>query len=406
MVSDGRPGRRARAALAGRPGRPGRHAARLRLIDALGAEACLRARPGAVAPRRSETVVATARPDGVRARARGRLADARAGAPGDRHASAGRAGRARTRGGACWRAGPRRCVPDGRELPRRAGRPRRAAVTLAGRAARRAGARAPPPRRGAVWRCCGLGDPDADADAGLKSAAAAGDAPRRGAAGASPRPRWPRSRLPDGLAARPALPRDARSPAHLVERLSRLDYPRDLLDVCLIVEEDDTHHARALARDAAAALDARRSSCPRGTVQTKPRALNYALDFCRGCDRRRLRRRGRARRPTSSRRVVAPLRRAARRGRLPAGRARLLQRARQLARRAASRIEYADWFRIVLPGLARLGLVVPLGGTTLFFRRAALEALGGWDAHNVTEDADLGLRLARARLPDRADRHA
>ena len=46
-------------------------------------------------------------------------------------------------------------------------------------------------------------------------------------------------------------------------------------------------------------------------------------------------------------------------------------------------------------GLARLGFVVPLGGTTLFFRRAALEELGGWDAHNVTEDADLGLRLAR-----------
>jgi glycosyltransferase XagB len=58
-------------------------------------------------------------------------------------------------------------------------------------------------------------------------------------------------------------------------------------------------------------------------------------------------------------------------------------------------IEYAAWFRVVLPGLARLGLVVPLGGTTLFFRRALLEELGAWDAHNVTEDADLGLRLAR-----------
>ncbi len=30
-----------------------------------------------------------------------------------------------------------------------------------------------------------------------------------------------------------------------------------------------------------------------------------------------------------------------------------------------------------------------------FFRRDALEELGGWDAHNVTEDADLGFRLAR-----------
>ena len=58
-------------------------------------------------------------------------------------------------------------------------------------------------------------------------------------------------------------------------------------------------------------------------------------------------------------------------------------------------VEYATWFRLILPGLARLGLVVPLGGTTLFFRRDALERLGAWDAHNVTEDADLGLRLAR-----------
>ena len=58
-------------------------------------------------------------------------------------------------------------------------------------------------------------------------------------------------------------------------------------------------------------------------------------------------------------------------------------------------IEYATWWRLILPGIARLGLVIPLGGTTLFFRRDILEKLGGWDAHNVTEDADLGVRLAR-----------
>jgi hypothetical protein len=49
-------------------------------------------------------------------------------------------------------------------------------------------------------------------------------------------------------------------------------------------------------------------------------------------------------------------------------------------------------------GMARLGLAIPLGGTTLFFRRNALETLGGWDAHNVTEDADLGFRMARHGL--------
>jgi len=58
-------------------------------------------------------------------------------------------------------------------------------------------------------------------------------------------------------------------------------------------------------------------------------------------------------------------------------------------------VEYAAWFRVLLPGVERLGLVVPLGGTTVFLRRAALEKVGAWDAHNVTEDADLGLRLAR-----------
>ena len=59
-------------------------------------------------------------------------------------------------------------------------------------------------------------------------------------------------------------------------------------------------------------------------------------------------------------------------------------------------VEYASWFRVILPGLERMGLVVPLGGATLFFRRDVLEKLGGWDAHKVTEDADLGARLARA----------
>jgi cellulose synthase/poly-beta-1,6-N-acetylglucosamine synthase-like glycosyltransferase len=49
----------------------------------------------------------------------------------------------------------------------------------------------------------------------------------------------------------------------------------------------------------------------------------------------------------------------------------------------------------MIPGLARLDLPVMLGGTTNHFRVSALLDVGGWDAWNVTEDADLGLRLAR-----------
>ena len=43
----------------------------------------------------------------------------------------------------------------------------------------------------------------------------------------------------------------------------------------------------------------------------------------------------------------------------------------------------------------KIDFAIPLGGTTMFTRRSALIKVGGWDAHNVTEDADLGIRLAR-----------
>ncbi|MBN9309305.1 glycosyltransferase family 2 protein [Devosia sp.] len=60
--------------------------------------------------------------------------------------------------------------------------------------------------------------------------------------------------------------------------------------------------------------------------------------------------------------------------------------------------EYAGQFGLMLPLIARLGLPMPLGGTSNHFRVAALRGLGGWDSFNVTEDADLGVRLARYGL--------
>lgn len=178
----------------------------------------------------------------------------------------------------------------------------------------------------------------------------------------------------------------------LVERLGRLHYPRELLDIVLVLEERDT-----TTRDALAAADLPRwmrvVAVPDGPIRTKPRALNYALSFCRGTivgiydaeDR-----------PEPNQlHVVA--RQFAESGPEVACLQGILDyynpRTNWLSR--CFTIEYAVWFRAVLPGLARLGLVVPLGGTTLFFRRDVLEKIGGWDAHNVTEDADLGIRLAR-----------
>src|SRR5690606_16899638 len=57
--------------------------------------------------------------------------------------------------------------------------------------------------------------------------------------------------------------------------------------------------------------------------------------------------------------------------------------------------EYSGLFRAMLPFLSRNALIVPLGGTSNHFRRSALDKVGGWDPFNVTEDADLGLRLKR-----------
>ncbi len=178
----------------------------------------------------------------------------------------------------------------------------------------------------------------------------------------------------------------------LVKRLSAISYPRELLDICLVVEEDDTLTQQTLA-NCELPRWMRQVTVPRGAVKTKPRALNFALDFCRGSvigvyDAED------APDPDQIHKVV---KRFAERGQDVACLQGVLDfynaRTNWLSR--CFTVEYATWFRIILPGLERLGFAVPLGGTTLFFRRNALEKLGGWDAHNVTEDADLGIRLAR-----------
>ena len=205
----------------------------------------------------------------------------------------------------------------------------------------------------------------------------------------------------------PPLPEPARMPVismmvpllreeaiaeHLLRRLRRVDYPRELLDIVLVVEAEDAVTRATLAR-----LDLpptiRVVTVPPGSVRTKPRALNYALPHCRGSivgiwdaedmpapdQLRQVARRFAAREPE-----VACLQ-----GRLDYYNATHNPISRLFT------VEYAAWFGVFLPGIERLGLPVPLGGTTLFLRREAIEAVGGWDAHNVTEDADLGLRLAR-----------
>lgn len=188
------------------------------------------------------------------------------------------------------------------------------------------------------------------------------------------------------------LLREREVAAHLLARLQALDYPQDRLDICLILEAEDDLTRRALTA-ARLPANARVIEVPAGTIRTKPRALNYALDFARGTvigiydaeDRPA---------PDQIRRVVGQFARAGPDLACLQGTLDYYNHGSNWLARCFT-LEYAAWFRVILPGLARLGLVVPLGGTTLFLRRHAIEEVGGWDAHNVTEDADLGIRLAR-----------
>ena len=182
----------------------------------------------------------------------------------------------------------------------------------------------------------------------------------------------------------------------LVERLARIDYPPDRLQGLLILEAHD-HATRAAAMAAPRPDWLQVFIAPPGQPGTKPRALNCALEHVTGDlltvydaedepDPLQLREAAArfAQDPTGRLACLqAPLRirppRPAPEGSVFIG--------RQFA------AEYASLFETTLPGMARLGLPFPLGGTSNHFRVDVLRRIGGWDAFNVTEDADLGFRL-------------
>jgi len=178
----------------------------------------------------------------------------------------------------------------------------------------------------------------------------------------------------------------------LVAAISALDYPAAKLDVLLVLEEAD-----AETRSVADALELpgfmRVIVVPDSQPRTKPKALNYALQFARGdfvvvYDAEDVPE------PDQLRLAIAtfrdsPAETICLQGRLNIHNARESWLTRQFA------LEYSVLFDVTLPGLARLGLPIPLGGTSNHFPRAVLDRWIGWDPFNVTEDADLGIRLAR-----------
>ncbi len=180
--------------------------------------------------------------------------------------------------------------------------------------------------------------------------------------------------------------------SQLLRGLSCLNYPVEKLEIKIIVEEFDTNLRRALEKfDLPPHIEI--IVVPQGRPQTKPRALNYALQFCHGSlltiyDAEDVPE------PNQLREVAREFLNAG--DRLACLQAQLTAynpNENWLTRQFTA--EYATLFGLILPALAARRLPLTLGGTSNHFRTHILRKIGGWDAHNVTEDADLGLRLAR-----------
>lgn len=178
----------------------------------------------------------------------------------------------------------------------------------------------------------------------------------------------------------------------LTRALMALNYPPDKLDIKLVLESADQDTIDC-ARDLDLPSQFQIVVVPDAPPRTKPKALNFAFQLARGEfvvvydaeDRPH---------PEQLREALAaftagPSNLACLQARLTIYNGPENWLTKQFA------IEYGALFRGLLPTFQALGLPIPLGGTSNHFRVAALKWLGGWDAFNVTEDADLGMRLYR-----------
>ncbi len=191
------------------------------------------------------------------------------------------------------------------------------------------------------------------------------------------------------------LYREAEVVPQFVRAISAFDYPQDRLQVLLLTEQDDEETRVAIAR-MGLPPSFRVVTVPDGQPRTKPRACNYGLMIAKGSfiviyDAEDI--------PDPLQLKKAVLAFANHDIRLACVQAKLgFYNPKQNLLTRWFAIEYALWFHVMLPGLQWARLSLPLGGTSNHFRTDVLRKLGGWDPFNVTEDCDLGLRLAQYHL--------
>jgi cellulose synthase/poly-beta-1,6-N-acetylglucosamine synthase-like glycosyltransferase len=204
---------------------------------------------------------------------------------------------------------------------------------------------------------------------------------------------FPEERLPSYTVLVPAF-REPQVCERLVRNLRRLDYPPDRLEILLLLEADDTETIDAARSAIGQRDDVRIVLVPDHAPRTKPKALNYGLTFSRGElitiydaeDRPD---------PLQLRKAALALAGAPPEVACVQAQLAFFNPMQNLITRWFT-IEYRMWFSQILPGLAQLDAPIPLGGTSNHFRRGVLLELNAWDPFNVTEDADLGVRLRRS----------
>lgn len=193
-------------------------------------------------------------------------------------------------------------------------------------------------------------------------------------------------------------PEVAQKIAHAV---TSFDYPVDKLDVKLLLEEDDPQ-----TRGTVDEFFDRLPKCvevlvcprvPKGEPRTKPRACNWGLEKARGqylviYDAEDQPEGDQLKKAVHTFRKLE----AAGQQKVVCLQAKLNYfNARHNWLTRFFTLEYTTWFDLFLPGLHAFGTPIPLGGTSNHFRTSVLKEVGGWDPFNVTEDCDLGERLAR-----------
>ncbi len=189
-----------------------------------------------------------------------------------------------------------------------------------------------------------------------------------------------------------ALYREASSVAPLMQYIGELDYPREKLDIKLVIELDDLGTRAAIAR-LGPMPNVQVIIAPDVGPRTKPKALNCALTFARGTFITVF--------DAEDRPEPGQLRDALDVFRTHESDVVCAQASLCIDNTADGWLprmftaEYAGQFDVFLQGFSNFELPLPLGGSSNHFRTCVLREVGGWDSYNVTEDADLGFRLAR-----------